>query len=218
MKFFITLSISFGIISLISTVSSAPQNFDVNQAQRQLENDFLQFLTTVRKQWKCVGDICEETLIKCSNNNCDTTKNRFSADEYRINTPVIKNPSPDIFQNFQFPQFPQLPQIDIASRFDNTGLIDIITNPKDASQYWANSKQINKNCHDNICEIKTRTYPEIEGSPEIDDSTELLTPSYPTGKNIGGTTFNIQSYSKVVHCINGKCETTTCINGSCTTN
>lgn len=67
--------------------------------------------------------------------------------------------------------------------------------------------------------------PAIEGSPEIDDSAEMLTPSYGSpvsrGFDQGSTdtdgTVVIRSYKKAVTCFNGSCQTTICVNGVCET-
>lgn len=65
--------------------------------------------------------------------------------------------------------------------------------------------------------------PEMEGSPEIDDSAELLTPKQPSfgspalgGNGQGGVKVNY-SYSRSKVCINGKCMVKTCVDGVCTT-
>lgn len=128
--------------------------------QRSLEgsskspNSF-QFFSTVRKQLKCVDQICEEVTTKCNNNVCDTTKSEFKSDKYRpVEILKIEKPEIDISDILHLPQ--NFPFIDIDT-FDNSALIDLLANVKNFTYSWNNSKRVDKKCQNNICTITTKT-------------------------------------------------------------
>lgn len=134
-------------------------------SQRSIEgspkspNDFkIQFYTTFKKQWKCVDNTCEETVTKCKDKDCDTTKAQFNSANYHPEVTKTQIPEIDDLDLSEILKLPNFPFIEVdISPFDNSGLIDLVVNGKDFSYYWSNSKQINKKCHDNICKITTRT-------------------------------------------------------------
>lgn len=100
---------------------------------------------------------CEERVTKCINNICDTTEKKFEAENYQPEIPNIVLPPPPPFNFQEILKFPQFPLIDVSSPFDNSGLIDLVANMKDFTYYWSNSKQIHKNCQNNICSVTTKT-------------------------------------------------------------
>lgn len=121
-------------------------------------NNFQNF-STYRKQWKCSDNNCEEISIKCKNNVCNTEKLEFKSANYHPEIPQVEPfliDFPNIAEILKFPQLPS-PEID-TSIYDNSGLIDFITNLQNVTYYyWSNSKHINKACHNNTCTIKTKT-------------------------------------------------------------
>jgi hypothetical protein len=118
----------------------------------------LQYFTTIRKQWKCVEDTCEEQIIKCNNGKCDTTKNEFKSQSYQPVVPQVEKLPIDLAELQEILKFPQpLPTIDFTLPFDNSGLIDLIGNMKNFSYYFSNSKHINKKCQNKVCTITTRS-------------------------------------------------------------
>lgn len=115
-----------------------------------------QYLTTIRKQWNCVNNICEESVTKCNKNVCNTIKNQFKSENYRPEVPAVE--TPQAFLNLpEFLNFPNFPVVEITQPFDNSGLIDLIANMKNFTYFYSNSKHINKKCQDNVCLITTKT-------------------------------------------------------------
>lgn len=127
-------------------------------SDRSNPNQFYKSLTRIRKQWSCVNDNCEETTTKCLNANCETVKNQFKASNYQPEAPRIEKPPvefinvPEIFNFSQFPVFNTA-----SSIFDNLGMIDLVSNPKNFAYYWSNSMHISRKCLDNTCTTKTKT-------------------------------------------------------------
>lgn len=115
------------------------------------------YLTTVRKQWKCIENICEESVTKCNNGICETTKTHFKSENYQPEVPKIEKPPAEVLNLSEILKLPEFPLIDVNLPFDNSGLIYFVTNQNNFAYYWSNSKHINKKCHGNICTITIKT-------------------------------------------------------------
>lgn len=125
------------------------------------ENLALKYLTTVRKQWKCIGNKCEENITKCNNGICDTKTNRFEAENYHPTVPNnIEKPIEEVF-NFNLTGIMPIKEtpltIDASSPFDNSGSIYSVTNKDNVTYYYSNAIHVNKKCHNKICTIRTKT-------------------------------------------------------------
>lgn len=100
---------------------------------------------------------CEESTTKCKNEVCDTTKRQFKAENYQPQVPVVEQPPAEIANLPEFQNLAQVPSIVIKPPFDNSGLIDLVTNLNNFSFYWSNSKHVSKKCQNNVCTITTKT-------------------------------------------------------------
>lgn len=116
-----------------------------------------QFLTTIRRQWSCVNGSCEETVTKCTNNVCDSTNNRFKAESYQPEVPPIVTPPLDFQSIGETFKFPPIPSINLETPFDNSGLIELVTNNENFSYFWSNSKHVSRKCENKICSVTTKT-------------------------------------------------------------
>lgn len=115
-----------------------------------------EFLTTIRRQWSCVNGNCEETVIKCRNDVCDSTKNKFKAESYQPEIPEIVSTPFDFQSVAETFKFPNIPSVNIEAPFDNSGQIDLVAN-KNFAYYWSHSKQVNRKCENKICSVTTKT-------------------------------------------------------------
>jgi len=125
------------------------------------ENLDLKYLSTVRQQWKCIGNKCEENITKCNNGICDTKTHRFEAENYHPEVPnSIEKPAGEV-PNFNLSEIVAIteppPMIDVSSPFDNSGSIYSVTNKDNATYFFSNSKHINKKCQNKVCTIMTKT-------------------------------------------------------------
>ena len=121
------------------------------------EESSYKHLTTVRKQWNCANKVCQETVTKCNNGICETTKQQFESENYQPDIPNIEKPPTDLLNLSEILKPPEIPLIDVNLPFDNSGLIYFVTSPSNFIYYWSNSKHINKKCHNKVCTITTKT-------------------------------------------------------------
>jgi hypothetical protein len=117
-----------------------------------------------------VDETCQENITRCTNNVCDTTKNRFNSKDYK---PEIKiEPPPVELTNIpEIFNFSQFPLIDNEAPFDSSGLIDLVSNTKNFTYYWSNSKYVNKKCINNVCTITTKTCVNGNCNEKVDTET-----------------------------------------------
>lgn len=140
----------------VSAIAGSPQR---EEASRSIASPghSKQYLTTIRRLWSCKNGICEETVTKCTNNVCDSTKNHFKAEGYQPEVPQVVSPPID-FQNIaETFKFPPVPSINIETPFDNSGLIDLVSNNENFSYYWSNSKHVSRRCENKNCIVTTKT-------------------------------------------------------------
>lgn len=129
-----------------------------NQGQA-VQNQFA-FFQTVRKQWKCRNNECEEKTINCKNGNCDSLENRFKAENYQPELPKLDPiPFPNDFNFAAFFNSNNLPGFDLPAQpqFDNTGEVDLVLNNNNQQYYFTNARYTNSKCINGVCEIITKT-------------------------------------------------------------
>lgn len=120
----------------------------MNQPEKTLR---FHYQTSERKQWSCIENKCEESVTKCNNNICDTTKNQFQSNNYKPEATKIEKPPAEILNLPEGIDFSQFPIIEV----DNSGLIELLKSGKNFTYYWSNSKYIDKKCLGHVCTITT---------------------------------------------------------------
>jgi hypothetical protein len=128
--------------------------------------DFIQTLSTLRRQWRCTDGNCEETITKCRNSLCETSLKYFKSLNYKPAPLKIEKPPIEITnQILNFTQFPETVQTLKPSAINdiNTGLIDVVINSEKSISYWSNSKHVTKTCRNRICVVVTETQSCIDG-------------------------------------------------------
>lgn len=151
----LTISWNFGVyLKIISTTGTSQRAIKDAAAAEKFSYHFVK---TIRKQWACNDNSCEESVTTCRNKICDTTKNNFKAENYRPEIPKTETPPVELLNISEIFDFSQFPLVSIPSPFENSGLIDLVANARNFTYYWSNSKHINKKCHNNACKVTTRT-------------------------------------------------------------
>ena len=114
-------------------------------------------MTTIRKEWSCVNSKCEETVVKCTDNVCKTEKSKFESENYEPEIPIVEPSKIDIEKLPEIVKIPNIAKPDTENPFNQSGLIDLVTNFDNFSYYWSNSKHINKKCQNKVCTTTTKT-------------------------------------------------------------
>lgn len=91
---------------------------------------------------------------------CDTLQNRFQAENYQPELPVLDPiPFPSTFNFAAFFPTNQLPvfQFPAGPQFDSAGEVDLVLDSNKAQYYFTNAKIVNSKCYNGVCEVKTKT-------------------------------------------------------------
>lgn len=132
------------------------------QQKGELNSNQWAYLQSIKKVWQCQNGKCEEKIVKCKNQVCDSVQNRFQAENYQPDLPALDPiPFPTTFDFSSLFTGNQLPQFQFAfptgPQFDSAGEVDLVLDSNKSQYYFSNAKFVNSKCFNGVCEIKTKT-------------------------------------------------------------